>query len=214
MVRKLIYGVAINDADYVVEIKETVGYIEGKRIQKKIWICPYYKTWQNMLNRCLSKSYQTKYPSYRGCYVASDWLKFSKFKAWMETQDWEGKHLDKDLLIEDNLEYCPDKCLFVDPVVNTFLTESTKARGEFPIGVSQILRKHKGGVSSSYRSQINISGKVTYLGVFQTPEEAHDRWLAEKLKQAKILADMQTDVRVAKALLQRYENYKQSSIDS
>lgn len=41
----------------------------------------------------------------------------------------------------------------------------------------------------------------------ETAELAHKAWLQYKLEQARILATKQTDVRVAKALIDRYENY-------
>ena len=43
--RKLVCGVGINDADYVVTKQETIGYVDGKQKQKLIWRCPFYKTW-------------------------------------------------------------------------------------------------------------------------------------------------------------------------
>ena len=82
---KKVYGVGINDADYT--IKPT---IENNRSK-----CMYYEKWIKMLQRCYSKSYQEKHPSYKGCSVCEEWLTFSNFKAWMETQDWKGKSLDK-----------------------------------------------------------------------------------------------------------------------
>ena len=45
---KLVAGVGVNDADYpIVRFGETVN---GRK--KREWICPYYKTWSAMLNRC------------------------------------------------------------------------------------------------------------------------------------------------------------------
>lgn len=42
-IRKLVCGVGINDADYVVKKQETIGYVNGKRKQKLIWVCPFYQ---------------------------------------------------------------------------------------------------------------------------------------------------------------------------
>ena len=47
--KKLIYGVGINDADYVVKKWEEAGYINGKRKRKQVWMCPYYRVWADML---------------------------------------------------------------------------------------------------------------------------------------------------------------------
>ncbi len=37
---KLVLGVGVNDSDYVVQIKETIGYRDGKQISKLVWACP------------------------------------------------------------------------------------------------------------------------------------------------------------------------------
>ena len=94
--RKLVCGVGINDADYAVVEWETIGYVNGKQNQKRVWECPYYKVWGSMLKRCYSDKYQERYQTYKGCTVSEEWLTFSNFKNWMEKQDWEGKHLDKE----------------------------------------------------------------------------------------------------------------------
>ena len=88
--RKLIHGVGINDADYVVEKKETISHVNGKRKQKTTWICPFYRAWKCMLTRCYSATYQERKPTYRGCSVSEEWLTFSNFKSWMEKQDFQG----------------------------------------------------------------------------------------------------------------------------
>jgi len=39
----------------------------------------------------------------------------------MERQDWEGKHLDKDILIPGNKIYSPDRCIFVSSLINLLI---------------------------------------------------------------------------------------------
>jgi hypothetical protein len=51
------------------------------------------------------------------------------------------------------------------------------------------------------------SGKTKHLGYFDTELEAHQAWLKCKQEVALELAAEQTDPRVAKALIERYENY-------
>ena len=90
--RKPVYGVGINDAQY--KIKPKVG---GKRIE-----CPYYRRWLNMLERCYDARLKERCPTYVGCYVSDEWLLFSNFRAWMCKQDWVGLYLDKDILVSYN----------------------------------------------------------------------------------------------------------------
>lgn len=198
--KKLVYGIGINDADYVVQKFETIGYINGKQKQKRVWRCPYYKTWANMLERCYSAGYQERHPTYRGCTVSKEWHTFSNFRAWMEEQDWEGKQLDKDLLIEGNKTYSSDTCVFVTQAVNKFTADSGAARGEWLIGVYWDKEKGK------FKTQCSnpFTKKREHLGLFTSEQEAHEAWLKRKLELAHELASIQTDPRVAKALIKRY----------
>ena len=197
---KLIAGFGVNDADYNV-------YRYSKLDGKLEWACPYYISWKGMVVRCYSEKALNKRPNYRGCSVCDDWVYFSNFKAWMEQQDWEGKQLDKDILIPKNKVYSPETCVFVDQKVNAFITENKKNKGKCPVGVNYT----KNMATLNYRAECwSVVEKVNKkIGCFATPEEAHLAWLAFKLEQAYILAAGQTDERVAKALVYRYENYGQ-----
>lgn len=195
---KLVMGVGINDADYPVTKNKMVN---GKSVCT--WVCPFYSRWRNMLERAYSASYQALYPTYVGCSVCDDWIYFSNFKAWMQTQDWEGKHLDKDLLYPSNKVYSSETCVFIDQKINLFLTERAARRGDWPIGVS--LMKETG----KYQARCATLGDgQKSLGCYDTPEEAHKVWLKFKVSVAYELAAQQTDSRVAKALIERYENYE------
>lgn len=195
---KLVYGVGINDADY--NVYEYDGPINNKKI---VWVCPFYVKWKDVLARCYSEKFQVNCPTYIGCSTPKEWHKFSNFKSWMETQDWENKHLDKDILYRGNKIYSPETCVFVDQKINKFLTEGDSNRGPYPIGVSF----HK--ASGKFIAQCNqvVNDKRKHLGLFSDPQEAHQAWLSYKLEQAYILASEQTDERIAKALIARYESY-------
>lgn len=200
MRNKSVFNVGINDADYVVQKFETFHDENGKKKQRRVWICPFYDRWYSMIRRCYSEVLHVNRPTYKECTVCDDWLTFSNFKAWMETQDWEGKHLDKDILIEGNKEYAPEKCVFVTQGVNAFLNDHGRVRGGSPLGVCWHKRDQ---VFEANCNQLN--GKPKYLGRFNDPQEAHLAWKKEKCRLAIILAGKQEDERVAEALRVRFK---------
>ena len=185
-----VYGVGINDADYVVQ-----PTINGKLVR-----CPYYTTWCDMLKRCYSDKYQERRPTYKGCSVYPDWLYFMNFRKWMMTQDWQGKALDKDLLIEGNKVYSPSTCVFVDQITNKFTTDSGRSRGGYPIGA--YMDKLKGKFKAQCCNP--FTKKRENLGYFTCEHQAHLAWKARKHQLACQLADLQTDPRVSAALRTRY----------
>lgn len=193
--KKLIHGVAFNDADYKVS---KYSVVDGKSV--RVWICPIYLTWKNMIDRCYS-SYKGKPESkYFDCRVESEWLVFSNFKSWMVIQDWAGKELDKDILFPGNKIYSNENCVFVSSRLNTFLVDNLSRRGEFPIGVSWSSKEKT--FKSACRNP--FTGKTDFLGSFGCPKLAHHAWRVAKHGHALRYADMQTDPRVAQALRTRY----------
>lgn len=162
--RKPVFGVGINDADYMV----------CPRINRKMLTCPHYKVWVNMLNRCYSDKYQDKRPTYKGCSTCEEWLIFSKFKYWMVKQDWQGKCLDKDLLFQGNKIYSPETCVFVTIAINSLLTDCKATRGLWPQGVGFHKRVKK------FHASIRINGKLKHIGYFDSKKEAHEAYKKEK----------------------------------
>lgn len=201
--KKLVFGVGTNDAGYTVVKYETTE-VNGVRKRKLVWRCHYYQVWKDMIVRCYSAKVQEKYPTYIGCSVADEWLTFSAFKSWMAEQDFEGNHLDKDLLVEGNKVYGPDTSVFIAPLVNTFTTDRGAARGEWLIGASW----HKPSEKFIAHCSNPFTKKIEHLGLFATEQEAHQAWAKRKLELAHELAAIQTDPRVAKALIDRYSKYK------
>lgn len=199
MIRKrLLEGVAINDADYLVT---EYSIRDGKNVIS--WMCPFYKTWKSMIVRAYNKKYQVKNPTYVGSSVCESWLRFSNFKSWMENQDWEGKSLDKDILKPGNKNYSPDTCCFVSQTVNKFITDSANARGNCSIGVD--FHKQTGKYRSRCRNP--FTDKNEFLGMFSTDAEAHKVWLKRKTELARELAKTLSQESVSSALIERYENY-------
>ena len=171
---KLVQGVGINDVEYTVHIREYLGVVGGRKKYKTIWQCPYYITWSSMLERGYSQKLKSKFPTYKDVTVCEEWHRFSTFKAWMETQDWEGRELDKDILVEGNKVYSPATCCFVSHRVNSFFLDCKKNRGNCPIGVSYD-KYHK-----RYKSYISINKRRKHLGYFNDYIEAANTWLTAK----------------------------------
>lgn len=188
-----------NDAFYKVVEKEFV-FVDGKRKQVTVWTCPYYNTWGNMLCRCYSASFKRRSPTYEGCIVHEDWHLFSDFKAWMETQDWEGKQLDKDILVEGNKVYSPETCVFVSQSLNSFMLEGANSTNKYPIGVTWCKTKQK----FKARCCNPFTGKDDSLGYHNCPQKAHEAWKARKAELAQEYINTLTDTRIMDALRRRF----------
>lgn len=199
MSKKLVYGVGVNDSENQTSVCK-VKTVEGKRIYNRLWKCPYYERWVNMLQRCYSNEFLNRNPSYLNCIVCEEWLTFSNFITWMEQQDHEGKHLDKDLLYNGNKIYSPETCVFVDQRTNKFVLEKAGKVSPYPVGV--YFEKARQKYVAECTDPFGVNGK--FIGRFDTPEEAHKAWQAKKHEYACMLADLQEDERVAKALRTRY----------
>lgn len=187
---RLVCGWGINDVDYVVCDRE------GHH-------CPYYLDWKSIITRCFNKNYQKQRPSYKGCTVLEEWKYLSNFVKWVDSQpnkDWQNCALDKDLLLEGNKHYSPNNCAYISKSLNSFLIDRGQCRGDLMLGVSINSSRR------SFRSNCNPLRKSDkkHLGYFNTELEAHKAWQAKKHQYACILADEQTDPRVAKALRERY----------
>lgn len=151
--RKLIHGIGINDAWYI-----TQPLVEGKNYR-----CPYYIRWKCMLKRSYSEKDMESSPTYNGVSVCKEWHVFSTFRQWMAQQDWEGKQLDKDIILPDNKVYSPETCVFVSRNINNLLLDSGKSRGKYKQGVYLDHGKFRA-------SCWNGAGKNKHLGYFQNPD--------------------------------------------
>ena len=192
---KKVHGIGVNNADYAVTKSEKVN---GK--SKIVWTCPYYVVWKHMLERCYHEPYLKKYPTYRGCSVCPEWIYFMTFKAWMMSQDFEGRQLDKDILSEGNKVYSPETCRFVNKDLNKFLNDNGATRGEWPLGV--YCKKDKSKFVAHCRNP--FTKKQEYLGYFDCPQAAHEVWRKRKHEIALALADLQDDEAIAEALRKRF----------
>lgn len=195
-VRRPLYGVGINDADYDIYKYE---YVNGKRVFA--FRCPYYDRWAGLLQRCYSSKWHMKQPSYKDCEICDEWRVFSNFKAWMEKQDWEGKHLDKDLLVEGNKVYGPETCVFLPRVINNFIAGRID-NGGYKRGV------FKRGLKFTVTITDPTGVEKRHVGTFDTEIEAHLAWKAAKHRIALRLIKSQQlkDTRVIEALKNRFHH--------
>lgn len=151
-----IYGVGVNDADYMV-----TKYVDGKHIN-----CPYYNRWSGMLERCYSHKHNQAHPSYRETTVDNRWLSFMKFKSWMEKQNWKDRALDKDLLMPGNQKYAPYTCLFIPKELNNLIRPIRVKSDGLPLGIC--LR----GKQYIVRVGLGHNGDRGYFGLFNDLNEA------------------------------------------
>ena len=196
---KLVFGWGVNDVDYSVTRKEIIN---GKL--KQVWTCPYYVKWYSMLRRCFCPKCQERQPTYKGCTICEDWKYLSSFIRWVDNQpirDWQDCEADKDFFSGGNKHYSPETVIFVSKMVNGFITNCRKSRGEYIIGVSRCNKSKKNPYSSTCR---NPFGGTEYLGLYSTELEAHKTWQAKKHEFACILADLQLDLRIASRLREMY----------
>lgn len=197
-IRDKIYGVGICDINYNISRTEEVN---GKR--KVVWICPYYKKWSGILERCYSEALHKKHPTYKDCTICEEWKYLSNFIKWVDSQpnrDWINCSPDKDLLVVGNKLYSPDTTVFITKEVNCFLIDSRVRRG------ANMLWAYKEPRGKKWRSQCsnNFIKSRGYIGIFDTELEAHLAGQAKKYEYACRLADLQQDTRVVKALRERY----------
>ena len=166
--RRLVYGVGVNDADYVTyEIKDNK---ENR--------CPAYSAWRSMLARGYSVKFKNKQPTYRNVSICKEWLIFSNFRKWFIENHIDGYQLDKDLLVKGNKVYSPTVCIYVPSWVNSFVNNCRKSRGNYKIGV------HFDRPASKYTAQCSNpkTKKRENLGYFTNELDAHNAWLKRKLE--------------------------------
>ena len=186
-------GVGINDAPYATYL--------GRTQEGKVKYCPFYIRWRDLIQRCYSEkkwkeTNKRGYPKnarYEFCEVVEEWHRFTNFKSWMEKQDWEGKHLDKDILVPGNTIYGPDTCMFIPPYINGLLVDQKP--GKYGKGIRYDKR------TNTFRTQICIDGKRTSKGSFATAKEAEELYI--KLKREEIIkeANKLGDIKLKDALI-------------
>ncbi|NRB39667.1 MAG: hypothetical protein HRU20_14555 [Pseudomonadales bacterium] len=182
--RKPVYGIGVNDADYIISRK-----VDGKQIT-----CPIYEKWKAMMKRCYNAAYKKTNPAYDGCSVDPAWHEFTVFRSWMLARDWQDMELDKDLIDPTNKVYGPDACVFVPRWLNALVKANTAKRGKYPQGVVS--------VGNRFRAAFTKQGQPVYIGSYTTVEEAAYAYGHTKGKYVLEVADQyeSIDPRIAEGL--------------
>lgn len=148
-----------------------------------------YQTWINMIKRCYDEEHRFKNPSYGNVKCDERWKYYENFYEWMHEQEnyntlAERKdiNIDKDILEKGNNLYSPDKCTLVPKRINNLLIKSDSIRGPYPIGVTYLKRNKK------YMADCGGKDSHTYLGLYETPEEAFVVYKDFKEKQIQMIA--------------------------
>ena len=139
------------------------------------------RAWNNMKQRCYSEKYQTKYPTYIGCYVCEEWLNYDTFKEWFNKNYVEGYVLDKDILVEGNKVYSPQTCCFVPQMINNLYKAYTDKEVS-DTGVFQ--------TGNTYEVKISKFGRRCAFGSFYDKECASQAYQNAKKDYKIQLADI------------------------
>jgi hypothetical protein len=165
--RRPIYGVGINDADFVTQVS-----INGKKFMH-----PAYDCWRQIIRRCYSEKSLEKKPRYLDASVCAEWLYFSNFLLWWKRNHVPSWQIDKDILTDSKI-YSPFSCIFVPKWINCIVNDSLRSRGKLLIGASNHSRD---GVIEAY-ARNSITNKQEYLGRFHNQNDAHCAWKVRRLE--------------------------------
>lgn len=164
--RKDICGIAHNDGN-IQECKDRIFLI-----------------WHGMIKRTCDRSVKATQKCYESATVCEEWLNYSSFKQWVESDDsgyQDGFELDKDILGNGADLYSPLTCCFVHPRINKLLIWRKGRNNGLPLGVSRCKDRY-----SAYCSHLT---KIHNLGTFDTPEEAFQAYKKDKEAYIKQVAE-------------------------
>ena len=146
-----------------------------------------YKIWKEMLGRCYCKKV-SNYKTYgeKGVIVCDEWHNFQNYVKWYYTNCKNPSFcVDKDFLHKGSKIYSPKTCCFIPNEINVQLTLRTSERGNLPLGVRPCGQK--------FQVQINRNSKKEYLGLFNTIEDAFNKYKEVKEAYLKSLAEKYKD---------------------
>lgn len=151
-----------------------------------------YASWQRMIRRCYDEKEQLKPSSkaYKGVKVCNDWHCFQNFAEWAESRFdrfIEGWELDKDMF-GDGLTYSPETCTLLPEELNSFLCNKYQNKvADLPEGVN-LIKPKTANSKVGYTARCCIENIRTYLGYYDSVEEAANVYRLHKEQEARRLA--------------------------
>ena len=143
--------------------------------------------WRAILHRCYNKNRLKLFPTYKNVSVCEEWHNFSNFAKWFDENypyhisDIKFQ-LDKDLLQQgiENKVYSSETCLFLPEKVNYFIISKRK------LGSSGLIGAFWNKVNKKWQSNIMdfTEGKIKYLGLYDTKEEASNAYQKARVLEA------------------------------
>ena len=146
-----------------------------------------YSVWRNILTRCYREE-GLKNLTYKDCSVCTSWLNFQNFARWYE-KECEGLsenktyQVDKDLLCKGNKVYSPETCTLITQEINSLIAYEQASDSTLPVGVYL-----NNGVVDKYYAMCRVEGVNTYLGQYNSPDEASLAYTRQKESTIKIQA--------------------------
>lgn len=170
---------------YTTGVQDIKGYlVKGQPAPKD------YSVWNGIRQRCYNQNYIGSIPTYEGCTMSEDFLIFSKFREWYNSQigcEQDGWHVDKDLLFKGNKVYSAETCVLLPPEINSAIVVHNRGSNNFPMGVIYNCTKTR------YRARIQRKGGWESLGTYDTPEEAFYAYKPVKEAYVKSIAEQWKD---------------------
>ena len=167
-IRKLVCGIGVHDLN--ISCRDPSVY-------------DHWCLWSRMLRRCYSNKHQVSHPTYIGCSVCPEWLCFSGFVTWVNTQEesaWRTMDIDKDILVICNKQYSPDSCVFVNSRINSFFVCGAPKKSGLPVGVTHCGSRYEPSISTKHEKSNGLQKRRST----STSEESRMIYLQYKASRA------------------------------
>jgi len=159
-----------------------------------------YRCWEKMVYRV----FDIDCPEYAKRTMCDEWRCLSSFIDWGEEQDYEGKQLDKDLLVFGNRYYSPDTCCFISSELNHAIRLGIERHG-LMVGVRQGESQKR---NNKYCGQIGHKSEYIHLGTFSSELAAHNAYRMKKAEILRDYSDIETNPMVKAGLIGHAEVYE------